>query len=293
MDRLDELDKQKIGADVWERLSRSPLFLDQTEARLVVDRGQVEEFYLPLATALLSQARSVPRLLVAVAGPPGSGKSALATILVAVINAQAVGTAGAGNETAVLVGLDGWHFPNEYLESHFVERDGRQIALRQIKGAPQSFDAEAAYHCLSAARGGGQVSFPVYSRQLHEPLAAAGTIRASHRIVVMEGNYLLLDEPRWERFRRIFDVRLFICASLETLLEGLRERQLRGGKSPEAVAQWLQAVDLPNIERVTPGAAHAQVLVHKADVRRIERLEWREVAYAGGPSPSEHVGPPR
>ena len=289
---IDKLDKQKIGADVWERLNRSPLFLDQTEARLVVERGQVEEFYLPLAAALLSRARSVPRLLVAVAGPPGSGKSSLTTILVAVINAQAVGQtaadtesaagreSAADSEVAVLVGLDGWHYPNGYLESHFIERDGRRFALRQIKGSPESFDAEAAYDCLSAARRCGHVSFPVYSRRLHEPVAAAGTIQASHRIVVREGNYLLLDEPRWERFRSIFDVRLFICASLQTLLEGLQERQLRGGKSPDAVAQWLQAVDLPNIERVAPGAAHAQVLVHKADVRTIERVEWRQTGDA-------------
>ena len=277
-------EKQKMGADVWEQLSRSPLFLDQTDARLVVARDQVEEFYLPLAAAILSRSESVPRLLVAVAGPPGSGKSSLATILVATINARACG------ETAVLVGLDGYHYPNDYLESHFIERDGRCIALRQIKGAPESFDAEAAYDCLSAARSGGQVSFPIYSRRLHEPLAAAGTILASHQIVVMEGNYLLLDEPRWQRFRTIFDVRLFICAGLETLLEGLRERQLRGGKSPEAVAQWLQAVDLPNIERVMPGAAFADVLVHKADVRTIERLECREADDAGTPSPSATGG---
>jgi pantothenate kinase len=260
---------QKTSDDLWERLSRSPLFLDQTDAQLVLERGQVEEHYLPLAEALISRAGQVPRLLVAVAGPPGSGKSSLATILVAVINACT------GSETSVLVGLDGWHYANDYLESHFIERDGHTISLRQIKGAPESFDAEAAYDCLAAAREGGEVSFPVYSRRLHEPMPDAGTIRASHRIVVMEGNYLLLDEPRWARFRDIFDVRLFISASHETLLEGLRERQLRGGKSPEAVEEWLLSVDVPNIERVLPGVARADVVVHKADVRNIARVQWR------------------
>ncbi|MDH7485699.1 MAG: nucleoside/nucleotide kinase family protein [Anaerolineae bacterium] len=261
-------DTQQVGVEVWERLTSSPLYLDQTDARLGVEREQVERFYLPLALTLLSQSRSVSRLMVAVAGPPGSGKTAFATILVAVINAAA------GEEVAVLVGLDGWHYPNDYLESHALERDGERMALRSIKGAPETFDAAAAYDCLAEMRQGGQVSFPVYSRRRHEPVPGGGMVTASHRIVVVEGNYLLLDEEPWRRFRGLFDVRVFISASLHTLVEGLRERHRRGGKSAEVTEQHMQRVDLPNIERVLPSAARAHLLVHKADVRHIERLEW-------------------
>ena len=253
---------------VWERLTRSSLFLDQTDARLEVDRTQVERFYHPLATALLSKAETVPRLLVAVAGPPGSGKTAFATILVAVVNAEM------DEEVAVLVGLDGWHYPNAYLAKHFIERDGQRIALRSIKGSPETFDAAAAYDCLLQIRCGGQATFPLYSRRLHEPIPAGGTIDVSHRIVIVEGNYLLLDEELWKRLRQLFDVRLFISASVEILQEGLRERHLRGGKTPEATEHQMRTVDLPNAKRVAPSAAHAQVLVHKADVQRIERVEW-------------------
>jgi len=255
---------------VWERLSCNPLFLDQTETRLEVDRAQVEDFYHPLAVRLLAMQAPAARLLVGVAGPPGSGKTTFATILVQVINAES------GAEAAVTVGLDGWHYPNDYLETHFVERDGQRIALPQIKGAPETFDAAAAYDCLSRMRGGGSVSFPVYSRRLHEPLPEAGMVAPSLRIVVVEGNYLLLDEPRWRGFRELFDVRLFIVAREETLLEGLRERHLRGGRLPEDVERWMRRVDRPNIQRVLPGAAHAQVLVHKDDVRHIASVEWSD-----------------
>ena len=260
-------DRQRAHSVVWERLACSPLYLDQTDARLEVDRDQVERFYHPLAAALLSQSRSVPRLMVAVAGPPGSGKTAFATILVAVINAEA------DDDSAVLVGLDGWHYPNGYLETHFVGRDGQRIVLRSIKGAPETFDAAAAYDCLAEMRLGGRVSFPVYSRRLHEPVPAGGTVVPSHRIVVVEGNYLLLDEEPWLRFHELFDVRVFISAGLDTLLEGLRERHLRGGKPAEGTEQHMRRVDVPNIGRVVNSAAQAQVLVHKSDVRRIERIE--------------------
>ncbi|NIV29163.1 MAG: nucleoside/nucleotide kinase family protein [Anaerolineae bacterium] len=253
---------------VWEHLSRSSLFLDKTDVPLEIDRGQIEQFYHPLATDLLLQSRSVPRLMVAVAGPPGSGKTAFATILVAVINAET------GDNVAALVGLDGWHHTNAYLATHSIERDGKRIALRSIKGAPETFDATAAYGCLSAIRRGGQVSFPVYSRRLHEPIPAEGTIESSHRIVLAEGNYLLLDEGHWSRFRPLFDVRMFVSATIETLIAGLRERHLRGGKTAAATERHIREVDLPNAARVGPSVLHAHVVAHKADTRRIDRIQW-------------------
>ncbi|GAB4533154.1 MAG: nucleoside triphosphate hydrolase [Anaerolineae bacterium] len=257
-----------MRAVVWERLTRNRLFLDQTDTPLEIDRTQVERFYHPLASTLLSRCSSLPRFLVAIAGPPGSGKTALATILVAVINAEA------GNEVAVSIGLDGWHYPNAYLSSHTLERDGKQITLRDIKGAPETFDATAAYRCLLQVRQGGRISFPVYSRRLHEPVARGGYVDPAHKIVVVEGNYLLLDEEPWRRFRPLFDIRMYISASPDTLIASLERRHRRGGKTPDAIARHIREVDLPNARRVAPGAAYAHILVHKVDDRHIARLEW-------------------
>ena len=118
------------------------------------------------------------------------------------------------------------------------------------------------------------MSFPVYSRRLHEPVPAGGTIESAHRIAVVEGNYLLVDEDPWKRFRQLFHLRVFVSAGVEALVEGLRERHLRGGKTPEATERYIREVDLPNARRVGPSSVHAQAFVHKADVRRIDRIEW-------------------
>jgi pantothenate kinase len=253
------------------------LFLDQTKTPVDIDRTQVERFYHPLATDLLSRCLSVPRLMVAVAGPPGSGKTAFTSILVAVINAEA------GADIAVLVGLDGWHYPNDYLSTHALCRGGKQIDLRGIKGAPETFDATGAYDCLLAIRQGGQVRFPVYSRHLHEPVLGGGSIDLSQKIVVVEGNYLLLDEDPWRRFRELFDVRIFISAPLSILIANLRERHRRGGKTSETVARHIRQVDLPNATRVAHSADYAHIVVHKADARTIDRLEWRANHQSGQP----------
>jgi len=210
----------------------------------------------------------VPRFLVAVAGAPGCGKTAFATIFAAVINAEA------GQDAAIVVGLDGWHYPNDYLASHSVDRSGSRIALRAIKGAPETFDAATAYASLSEMRQGGRVGFPVYSRRQHEPVPDGGVVEACHRIVVVEGNYLLLDEDPWRRFRELFDLCVFISAPLETLISSLTERHQRGGKTSEVTARQVREVDLPNARRVATSAAYAQVLVHKADTWHIDRVEW-------------------
>jgi pantothenate kinase len=252
---------------VWEHLVGAGLYIDQTVVPLEIERDQVEAFYHPLATDLLARSMQGERLMVAVAGPPGSGKTAFATILVAVINAEA------GDAVAVLVGLDGWHFSNDYLETHHIERDGEKVVLRSIKGSPETFDTLAASVCLAEIRRGGAVSFPVYSRELHDPVPDGGMVEAFRQVVVVEGNYLLLDQDPWNRLRRLFDVCVFVSASPEILVKGLRERHLRGGKTPAAIDRQISEIDLPNAERVAPGVAYAQVVVHKADVRRIDRIE--------------------
>jgi len=207
--------------------------------------------------------------MVGIAGPPGSGKTAFAAILVAVVNAEA------NDDLAVLVGLDGWHYSNEYLANHFIDRDGQRIALSSIKGAPETFDAVGVYGYLSEIRRGGHTTFPVYSRRLHEPVPMGGSVDSHHKIVVIEGNYLLLDEDAWQPIRGLFDIRMFISAPREILVASLTERHRRGGKTAQATARQVRMVDLPNAERVDPGVAHAQVLVHKKDASTVDRIEWR------------------
>ena len=176
---------------------------------------------------------------------------------------------------AVFVGLDGWHYSNNYLAAHHINRNEERILLRSIKGAPETFDAAAAYDCLSKIRRGDQVRFPVYSRRLHEPIPSAGTIDTSHRIAVIEGNYLLLDGDPWRRFRQLFDVPVFISADPETIVDGLRARHQRGGKTRAATERQIREVDLPNAQRVSADIVHAQLIVHKTDTRRIDRIEQR------------------
>jgi putative kinase len=256
--------------DFWERLSKDSLYLDETEKHLEIDRSQVEQFFLPLAEHLTALLLNHARLVIGIAGPPGCGKSAFSALLAAVINARAA------QDTACVVGMDGWHFPNSYLDHHTILLSGKLVLLRSIKGAPETFDAQAMLTCLARIRKGGTVDYPVYSRRLHEPIPNGGQIRPNHRCVIVEGNYLFLNEPPWDAFRPAFDVRIFVKASLQAIQAGLLERHLRGGKSPELAQRQIQEVDLPNAERVLSGSIPASIVVHKLDSKVIQSMDWLE-----------------
>jgi pantothenate kinase len=259
-------------ADLYAALRRQSLTLDQTDTPLEVDRSEVDRFYAPLARLALARVEPERRALVAVAGPPGSGKSAFAATLVAAINALA------GEDLAALVGLDGWHWPNAYLENHFVEVNGARVALRALKGAPASYNQAGIAAFLERARRPEALAYPVYSRALHDPLPDGGRIDARQRLLVLEGNYWLLDEPPWRDFRRAFDLSVFLTAAPEALLSGLRERHRRGGKSEAAIACQMHAVDQPDIDLVLARSAPADVTVTKADSRWIQAMEIRSLS---------------
>jgi len=258
-----------MKTDLWETLQRKPIYLDCAGKVLEIERDEVKYFYEPLGELILSRSLPARREIIAIAGPPGSGKSAFAAALAAVVNALA------GRELAALVGLDGWHYPNTYLDAHLIEKDGSRIPLRKIKGAPETYDHAAIGHFLEGVQSTARLTYPVYSRETHDPIPADGLIESGQRVVILEGNYWLLDEPPWRHFRKHCDLSVFLKAAPETLLDGLRERHLRGGKTPEWVEAHLQSVDLPNIQYVLAHSTQADVIIRKADNRRIQGLVWR------------------
>jgi hypothetical protein len=177
-----------------------------------------------------------------------------------------------GREICILVGQDGWHYSNLWLSSHVLQKENRLVPLRQLKGAPETFDVDGLLAWLRQIKIQDESSFPIYSREQHDPLPDAGRIKLGHRIILLEGNYLLLDRPGWREIQALSDRSIFLSAPMDTLLAGLRERHLRGGKDPQSVENHLHAVDQPDINLVMEFSKSADILVEKTDLLRIERI---------------------
>lgn len=209
----------------------------------------VEGLFLPLLRRLTEMQRAeARRILVFLAAPPATGKSTLAQFL------EQLSRTEEGLTPVQALGMDGFHYPNRYLAAHTILRDGEEIPLTSIKGAPETFDVPALAAKLSAARA-GRVTFPVYDRRIHDVVPDAVTADAP--ILLIEGNWLLLDEEPWRDLCGLADHRLRIDAAPELLCDRLIARKVQGGSTAEDAAAFYEASDAPNILRFATHAGAA------------------------------------
>ncbi len=183
------------------------------------------------------------RFITALAGPPGAGKSTLAEAVVAALG-----------PIARVVPMDGFHYDDAVLDAR---------GLRARKGAPETFDVAGFLTLMRRLQRGGDVAIPVFDRALELSRAAADIITDDHRILVVEGNYLLLDEAPWTGLAPFFDMTGYIDVPEAELDRRLLKRWARFGKTPEAARAWIDGNDMPNIRRVTRGSLVADVVVRQ------------------------------
>jgi pantothenate kinase len=188
------------------------------------------------------------RAILGIAGSPGAGKSTLVDGLVARIGAAK------GADWVAHVPMDGFHLADAQLD---------RIGARGRKGAPDSFDAAGYAQLL--ARVKREVDDPVYvpgfDRTLEQPLAAALVVLPSARLVVTEGNYLLLDDPHWARARRAMDAVWFVASDESERIERLVARHVEFGKTPEEARAWVATTDQRNSELVAGTVGRADRVI--------------------------------
>lgn len=180
------------------------------------------------------------QLVVAIAGPPASGKSTLASDLL--VNLK----------DAMIIGMDGFHLDNGIL----ADRD-----LSDRKGSPESFDVAGFGNLLTRLAGGESVIAPVFDRELDLARAGAVNVSPDHGIVIVEGNYLLLNEAPWLALQEHWDMTIMIDAPIEVLKERLLHRWLNLGLNVEKTHAKVSTNDLPNAERVQGGSLEADLVV--------------------------------
>jgi pantothenate kinase len=171
------------------------------------------------------------RSILGIAGAPASGKSTLADGLVAELARRHPGE-------VVLVGMDAYHL-------------GQPVLVRRgdagVKGAPHTFDALGYAALLRRLREPAETVYaPEFHREIEDSLAQYVEVGPEVRLVVTEGNYLLLPQQPWDRVRPLLDDAWFVHLADAERQRRLVARHRRYGASPEVAAAKTHGSDEAN-----------------------------------------------
>jgi len=181
------------------------------------------------------------RIVVFLAAPPAVGKTTLAVFLEKLSQEE--------NEFCEIqhLSLDGFHHKSNYLKEHRMNYLGEDICLNEIKGMPETFDYDKFLEYLKKLKSSND-QWPIYDRKSHDVIE--GVVQITKDIILIEGNWLLLDEERWNQLVQYCDLSIFIEANEAMLKERLVNRKLQGGLSYDAALNFYERSDKKNIQRV-------------------------------------------
>ncbi len=195
------------------------------------------------------------RIIVFIAAPPATGKSTLTLVLEKLAREK-------GYDNIQALGMDGFHYDNEYLNNNYHNIDGRKTLLKNIKGSPETFNIEKLFNKIEHLKY-ENILWPIYDRILHD--VVEDQIKVEKNIILIEGNWLLLNEDKWRELKALCDYSVLIKAKLPQLKERLINRKVMGGKSIEEATKFYEESDSKNVIRMLNNCLDADLCIDMID----------------------------
>ncbi|KAG7350482.1 phosphoribulokinase / uridine kinase family protein [Nitzschia inconspicua] len=198
------------------------------------------------------------QLWVALAGGPGSGKSTVAEAVVKRLNQE--------KEVALIIPMDGWHLTKKQVTEKYGDDGMRR------RGAPWTFHVEEIEKDLQRAKKQKEGSFPMYSRDISDPVQDAKHLKKTHEIVIVEGLYVLWKEDeQWGKLYDLFDERWFvkvpsreeqICRLVKRSKQNwFEDKEKLWGPYPEGARKRAEYNDVKNMDLVASCEEHADEVI--------------------------------
>lgn len=188
------------------------------------------------------------RRLLGITGPPGAGKSTLARAVVEDIG-----------HSSRLVEMDGFHLSQSRLT---------ELGRQRQKGALDTFDGDGFLELVLRLRRqcAETIYAPEFRRDLEEPVAGSLAVEPEAKLIVVEGNYLLVPQGPWGKLRALFDEVWYCDPGEDVRQQRLVARHRRYGKSDDEARYWALGSDQCNADLVAATRGRADVIVGLVNV---------------------------
>ncbi|HBM74827.1 MAG TPA: nucleoside/nucleotide kinase family protein [Clostridiaceae bacterium] len=205
-------------------------------------KDEVDNICIPILQRITEiRKRLSRRAVVFLTAPPAVGKSTLSLFL------EKLSHEIKGVIPIQSLSLDGFHYPNDYLKKKKIVFQGKEHYLYEIKGMPETFDLDKCKSYLKRIKN-ENIRWPIYDRNIHD--VVMDQILVEEQIVLVEGNWLLLDERGWRDLKQFCDYSIFISPYKKVLKDRLIHRKMKGGLNYKEALNFYIRSDSKNIERV-------------------------------------------
>ncbi len=225
----------------------------------------INSILVPLLTTLAEiHSKKHDRVIAMLAAPPGAGKSTLVSFL------EHIAASVVPDKKIQAIGMDGFHRRQEYLLSHNVTINGKEFSMVKIKGAPITFDLDKLLGKLEELKDNPACKWPLYDRLLHNPVADKITVDGD--IILLEGNYLLLDTKGWSDLSSFADYTISLSSNEALLRNRLIERRIACGHPKEESADFVDFSDMANVRLCLEHSKKADLMLRVNENGEILRI---------------------
>ena len=198
-----------------------------------------------LVDHIIRRSEGSPRFIIAVAGPPGAGKSTLSEQLVTMLKIRSI--------QSRIISMDGFHLENSIL---------KRLGLLDRKGSPTTFDIPAFIRVMKRlAAYESDVAIPKFDRKKDISIERASIVSTQDKILIVDGNYLLLNDEQWVELQDIWDETVFINPGMDVLEKRLIDRWLSYGMDNESAKNRAFGNDIPNAKNIIENSLPANILI--------------------------------